>query len=123
MAARRTRQEVRERVVDIFSAALERMIPADESKPLRGHTFLDFENQVEELVRQVATTLLEERAALEPNARVETPGKCPYCGSRRVYLRRRETQTEVLSPHGKAVLYKQHARCRTCGKSFSPSGS
>ena len=123
MAALRTRQEARERVEQIFSAALDRVIPAEESKPLKGGTFLEFEDQIEELVRAVVPTLLEERAALEPNARVETPGRCPHCGSRRVSLRREVTQPEVLSPHGKAVVRKQHARCRACGKSFSPSGS
>lgn len=123
MAALRTRQEARERVEKIFSAALDRVIPAEESKPLKRGTFLEFEDQIEELVRTVVPTLLEERAALEPNARVETPGRCPHCGSRRVSLRREVTQPEVLSPHGKAVVRKQHARCRACGKSFSPSGS
>jgi hypothetical protein len=123
MAALRTRQEARERVAKVFSAALDRVIPQDASKPLKGATFLEFEDQIEDLVRAVVPTLLEERAALEPNASVETPGRCPHCGSRRVYLRHEVTQPEVLSPHGKAVVRKQHARCRACGKSFSPSGS
>ena len=123
MAALKTRQEARERVRQVFSAALDRVIPADASKPLRGVTFLEFEDQVEELVRAVAPTLLEERAALEPNAAVEEVGRCPHCGSRRVYLRRDTLQPEIHSPHGPVVLRKQRARCRACGKSFSPSGS
>ena len=123
MAALRTRQEARERVGQVFSAALDRLIPAEESKPLKGATFLEFEDQTEEPVRAADPTLLEERAALEPNACVETPGRYPHCGSRRVYLRQEVTRPEVLSPHGKAVARKPHARCRAGGKSFSPSGS
>jgi hypothetical protein len=123
MSALRTRQQARERVKQVFSAALDRVIPLEESTPLKGATFLDFEDQVEELVRAVAPTLLEERAALEPNAAVEVAGRCPHCGSRRVYLRQEVTQPEVCSRHGKLVLQKQHGRCRACGKSFSPSGS
>ena len=99
------------------------MIPEDEEKPLKGATFGDFEDQVEQVARSALPVLLEERAALEPNARVETAGLCPRCGSSRVYLKRQETQPEVVSPHGPVVLPKQHARCRACKGSFSPSGS
>ena len=41
MAASRTRQEARERAEKIFSAALGRVIPAEESKPLTGARFWD----------------------------------------------------------------------------------
>jgi hypothetical protein len=99
------------------------MIPPDESVPLRGGTFLDFENQVEEVGRAVLPTLLEERAALEGNAVVDHPGCCPHCGSGRVYLRKETRQGEIRSPHGMVVVQKQEARCRACGGSFSPSGT
>lgn len=123
MPARSTRQEARVRILAAFSAQLDRMIPSDEEVPLKGETFADFEDQVEELARAALPIALEERAALEANAEVESAGRCPHCGSERVYLEGRVTHPEVLSPHGPVVLHKQHARCRACNGSFSPSGS
>lgn len=123
MSARTTRQEARERAVKIFMDSLDRMIPADEAVPLKGSTFLDWENQTEELVRQVAPTLLEERSALEDNALAETGGHCPHCGSDRVYLIKGESDSEIISPHGPVNLPRQRCRCRACGGVFSPSGS
>ena len=123
MPARSTREEARARILATFQAQLDRMIPKDEEVPLKGATFADFEDQVEDLAQTALPVVLEERAALEPNAEVERAGRCPHCGSDRVYLKKEATQPEVRSPHGPVVLYKQHARCRSCGGSFSPSGS
>ena len=123
MPARSTRRQARARIMRAFQAQLDRMIPADEQVPLKGATFADFEDQVEELARSALPVVVEERAALEANAEVVTPGRCPHCGSDRVYLEKRATQSEVLSPHGPVVLHQQHARCRACDRSFSPSGS
>ena len=123
MPARSTRQEARVRIRAAFEAQLDRMIPADEGVPLKGATFADFEDQVENLARSALPVVLEERAALEANAEVVTAGRCPHCGSDRVYLEKQVTQPEVLSPHGPVVLHQQHARCRACDGSFSPSGS
>ena len=123
MPARTTRKDARERVLKAFSAELDRLIPADESVPLRGGTFLDFENQVEALIRTVAPTLLEERADLEANAVAETAGRCPHCSSARTYLKKDACNAELRSPHGRVVVNKQHARCRACGLAFSPSGA
>jgi len=118
-----SRPKARKRVMKTFREALNRVIPPDESVPLRGGTFLDFENQVEEVARALLPTLLEERAALERNARVDDPGRCPHCGSDRVYLKKDQVQAEIRSPHGMVVVEKQQARCRACGRSFSPSGT
>ena len=123
MPARTTRQEARARILAAFQAQLDRMIPEDEEVPLKGATFADFEDQVEALARTALPVALEERAALESNAEVETAGRCPHCGSDGVYLEKQVSQPEILSPHGPVVLRKQHARCRSCGGSFSPSGS
>ena len=123
MPARTTRQEARSRILAAIEVQLERMIPLDEEVPMKGMTFADFEDQVEELARGTLPLVLEERAALEPNAEVETAGRCPRCGSGRVYMNKQTVQSEVLSLHGPLVLYKQKARCRACGESFSPSGS
>jgi hypothetical protein len=124
MAARTTRQQARERLIKTFMASLDKVIPPDEAVPLRGSTFRDWEDQAAELRRAVVPTLLEERAALEDNARVADGGHCPHCGSDAVYLRKQPaaTRPEVTTPDGPAVVEKQHARCRTCGGSFSPAG-
>lgn len=121
MPARTTRQQARERVLKTMIEALDRMIPPDETAPLRGSTFRDWEDQAAEVRRAVLPTLLEERAALEANARVDEPGRCPHCGSDRVYLERQETTPEVITPDGPVVLARQHCRCRACDGSFSPS--
>ena len=102
------------------------MIPEDESVPLKGAIRLrrtDFEDRAEGLARTALPVVLEERAALEPNAEVETAGRCPHCGSEGSYLEKEATQPEVRSLHGPVVLTRQHARCRWCGGSFSPSDS
>ena len=92
MSARRTRQEARQRMLAEMMAALDRVIPAEESKPLRGGTFAAWEDQADEFGRTVMTALLEERAALEDSAEVEEGGRCPQCGSMRVYLKRQTFQ-------------------------------
>jgi len=121
MPALRTRQEARERVLQTMMAALDRIMPADQAKPLKGTTFGSWEDQADEFKRAVIPTLLEERAALESNALVEAGGCCPLCGSDSVYLEKQTTRPEVITPDGPAVIEKQHCRCRTCGGSFSPS--
>ena len=121
MPARTTRKEARERLLKTMMAALDRVIPEDESVPLRGSTFAEWEDQGDVFKRAVLPTLLEERAALEPTARVEAGGRCPHCGSERVYLEKQTTRAEVLSPDGPLEVQKQHCRCRACGGSFSPA--
>ena len=123
MSALTTRQDARERLRKMFEGALDHLIPPDESVPLKGSRFSDFEDQVEALGRDVLPVALEERAALEGNAEVTHPGCCPFCGSARVYLKKEFTQSELQSPQGPVVVRKQHARCRSCGGSFSPSSS
>ena len=121
MSARTTRQEARARILAAFAAQLDRVIPADETIPLKGATFADFEDQVETLAQAALPVALEERSALTASAQVHQAGRCPHCGSEGVYLEKEETQSEVQSRHGPVVLRKQHARCRACGGSFSPS--
>lgn len=121
MPALRSRAEARERLIKLFSDSLDRVIPADEATPLKGSTFRDFEDQADRFRQCLLPALLEERAALEPTAQVERGGHCPYCGSDAVWLERRATQKEIISPHGKLVLSRQRGRCRCCNRSFSPS--
>jgi hypothetical protein len=123
MSAIRTRQEARERIAKNFFDALDRIIPADESVPLKGTTFRDFELQARQVKETVIPTLLEERAALSESASQQQAGLCPRCGSDRTYLEPRDKQKELRSPDGVVVVTRQSARCRACNRSFSPSGS
>ncbi|MHB1768470.1 MAG: hypothetical protein ACYCUV_11555 [Phycisphaerae bacterium] len=123
MSAIRTRQEARERIAKHFFDELDRVIPADESVPLKGQTFRDFELQARQIKEAVIPTLLEERAALSESASQRQAGRCPHCGSDRTYLESRVKQKELRSPDGVVVVTRQSARCRACDRSFSPSGS
>jgi hypothetical protein len=121
MSALISREQARRVAIKAFMSELDRIIPADQAVPLKGAKFIEWEDQVEGLVRTVAPTVLEQRAALEENAAVEQAGRCPHCGSDRVYLEKQTTQPEMIGPHGRAVIRKQHCRCHCCGGSFSPS--
>ncbi len=123
MASTRTRQEAYDRICQDFFSALDRIIPLDESKPLKGQTLRDFELQARELKEAIIPTLLEERAVLSAAAQMPTAGRCPSCGSERTYLESAVRQRELRSPGGPVVLSRQDARCRACNRSFSPSGS
>lgn len=126
MAARTTREAARERMRAAFEAALDRVIPADPATPLRGRTFREWEDQADVFDQTMTPLLLEERAALEDSALVEAGrlGRCPGCGSDRLYLQAPEPRNKALrTPHGEAVLGHQSVRCRACGGSFSPSGA
>src|SRR5258706_13196552 len=81
MPARTTRKEARERLIQTMMAALDRIIPEDESKPLRGTTFGSWEDQTDAFKQAMIQTILAERVGLEENARIENRGHCPRCGS------------------------------------------
>ncbi len=94
-ARRTTRKQARERLFNTILAAVDRIIPENESKPLRGSTFADWEDHTDAFKQAVIPTILEERAALEANAQVDRQqlGRCPFCGSDSVRLR-----TDPLAP-------------------------
>ena len=123
MSAATSRQEALERITKTFRDALERMIPADEGQRLRGTTFRDFELLGQEFKAALMPTLLEEYARLTDSASLKEAGCCPQCGSLRTHWASAPTQNEIRGPDGVMVITKQHGRCRSCGWSFSPSGS
>jgi DNA-directed RNA polymerase subunit RPC12/RpoP len=125
MAARTTREAARARVLATLMKALDEVIPEDEAKPLRGRTFSEWEDQADAFDQAVTSTLLEERAALEDSAQVgaDQLGRCPHCGSDRLYLRREQGNESRRTEHGEVVLMHQRVRCRSCGRTFSPSGA
>jgi hypothetical protein len=123
MSSRTNREQARQRLDAIYFALREKLIPVDESVPLQGGKFIDWENQADQIEQELCTAFMEERAALEASAQVENGGRCPHCGSDRVYLMKQESKVEVRSPHGPVVLHKQRCRCRACDRTFSPSGA
>jgi hypothetical protein len=123
MSATTTRKEALERICKTFHDALERMIPADENQRLSGNTFRDFELQAQAFKAALIPTLLEERARLSGSAEMKEVGCCPHCGSKKTRWTTAPVQKEIRGPDGVLVLTKQHARCRSCDRSFSPSGS
>jgi hypothetical protein len=123
MPATTTRKEALERISKTFHEALERMIPADEDQRLPGDTFRDFELEAQKFKAAVIPTLLEERARLTDSAQMKEAGSCPHCGSLRTRWSGSPVQNEIRGPDGMIVLTRQHGRCRSCDRSFSPSGS
>jgi hypothetical protein len=123
MASLTDRQKARERLTAAFQAELDRLIPVDQNKPLRGGRFIEWEDQADELEHTLCTTFLEERAALEASAHADCGGRCPHCSSESVYLIKQSRKVEVLTPHGAVVLYQQSCRCRSCDRTFSPSAA
>lgn len=121
MPALTTREAARERLLQLFKTALDRAIPANESVPLKGAVFADFENQAYEVGDEVLAALMEERAKLDESALALSAGRCPYCDSVRTYLEKKTVKQDVRSPSGVVVIEKQRCRCRACKGSFSPS--
>ena len=123
MPATTTRKEAIERISKTFRDALERMIPEGESQRLPGDSFRDFELQAQAFKAALIPTLLEERARLTDSAEVKEAGCCPHCGSQQTRWATAPVQKEIRGPDGVMVLTRQQGRCRSCGRSFSPSGS
>ena len=122
MGALTDRQQSRDRLRGVLEELLERFIPSDESKPLRGRTFREWEDHADVFDREMTAAFLEELAALDQAAKVEGSGRCPHCGSDRVYLVKGSHSTELQTKHGRVVLEQQQCRCRACDRVFSPSG-
>ena len=124
MSAITSRQAARERLFQLLQAEVDRQIPADESIPLKGSTFLDWENLAERAGNDFYTAILEERLALSEQAVARpTVGRCPYCSSPRIREVEGAKQAEVRTPRGMLVMSQQTFRCRDCSRSFSPSAS
>ena len=123
MPAQTTRQEARARLRKLYESCLDRFIPPDENIPLKGRTFIEFEEQTYRHGNEVLAAMLEERAKLDAEALVTTAGRCPYCEADRTYLDKKMEQKEVRAPCGTVVLALQAVRCRKCGGAFSPSAA
>lgn len=124
MPALTDRRGARGRLRAAFEAELDRLIPEDESKGLQGQFFRDWEDQADELVALIGRSFLLERSRLEPNAQQEHAGACPHCGEgESTYFLKYRPRGELISRHGEVPVSQQSARCRRCGRTFSPSGA
>ena len=121
MPALTTREAARARLKSIFESALDRLIPPDPGDGLQGNLFIDFEDRVAEHFQPLLAVAVEERAKLDPFAQVDAAraGRCPQCGSEKVYWRQEQRQEEVLCAHGPVVLTLQYCRCRACELTFA----
>lgn len=123
MAGVMTRQEAREHVMKRMKEWMDRRMPEDASKSMKDGVFQEWEDLADEFDREVTAAMMEAMAGLSQQARLEEPGKCPSCGSGNVRWLDEDKQQERQSKHGVVVLPRQVARCRSCGRSFSPSGA
>jgi len=117
------RQQARERMMSVLEKALDKYIPADETRPMKDGKFWEWEDMADEFDREVTGAFLEELAACSAVAGMAEPGGCPHCGSFNTKWLQEEGQRERRSKHGTVVLPRQVARCRRCGRTFSPSGA
>jgi len=58
MSALTDRQKARERLSQVFQSILDKMIPADNSVPLEGRKFVEWEDQGDELARTMVPVAL-----------------------------------------------------------------
>ena len=122
MAGKMTRQEAREHVLTTVKRLVDKYLPEDEKRPVKDGTFWEWEDIGDAFDREATASLLEALAGLSSQAHVEHPGACPFCGCVRVRWLDPGKQQERQSKHGVVVVPRQVARCRSCGRSFSPSG-
>jgi len=123
MAGTLTRQEAREHVMARVKEWLDRKMPEDSAKPVKDGEFREWEDMADEFDREVTAAVVEALAGLSSKAKLQEPGVCPSCGSGNVRWLDEDKQQERQSQHGVMVLPRQVARCRSCGRSFSPSGA
>ena len=123
MAGLSTRQEARDHVMTRVKALLDRMIPEDESQPVKDGVFWEWEEMADAFDREATAALVEALAGLSEQAKLAHPGACPACGCLRTRWLEADKQLERRSKHGVVVVPRQVARCRSCGRSFSPSGA
>ena len=116
-------QEARARLERRLTALCEEYLPEDERRPIKDGKFWEWEEMADAFDREMTAAFLEELAGLSAAAHLKEPGNCPHCGSGNTKWTVPCGQQERQSKHGKVVLPRQVARCRSCGRSFSPSGA
>jgi hypothetical protein len=123
MSRKFSRQEMRERLDGVYQRVRDKYLPADESQPVKDGKFWEWEQLADEFDRELTAAFLEALAGLSSVAALDVPGSCPFCASSNTKWLEEEGQRERQSKHGAVVVPRQVARCRPCGRSFSPSGA
>lgn len=123
MAGILTRQEARAKFDELCRRVRDKYLPADGSQPVAEGKFWEWEDQADAVDRELTAGFLELLGQLSGQAQLADPGACPFCGSPRVRWLHAEGQRERRSKHGAVVLPRQVAQCRSCDRSFSPSGA
>lgn len=119
---RSKREAARGRIMAVVQAALDRHIPLDTRRGVKDGTFWEWEDLADAFDREVTPVFLEELAKLSGQADLAVPGPCPFCESSNTKWLNDQAQRERRSKHGVVVVPRQNARCRSCGRSFSPAG-
>ena len=117
-----SRESARERVLAVVRGALDKYIPADPNQPVKDGKFWEWEELADAFDREVTAAFIEELAGLSAGASLAKPCVCPFCGSANTKWLDDQAKRERQSKHGTVVLPRQVARCRPCGRTFSPSG-
>lgn len=123
MAGELTRQEARAKLDELYHRVRDKFLPEDTAKAVAEGKFWEWEDQADALDRELTGGFLEILGQLSEQAKLEDPGACPFCGSKVVRWLDAEGQRERRSKHGEVVLPRQVAQCRSCDRSFSPSGA
>lgn len=123
MAGELTRQEARTKFDDLCRRVRDKYLPEDSAKPVAEGKFWEWEDQADAVDRELTAGFLEILGQLSGQAKLENPGCCPFCGGQRVRWLDAGGQRERRSKHGEVVLPRQVAQCRSCDRSFSPSGA
>jgi hypothetical protein len=123
MAGELTRQEARSKFDDLCRQVRDKYLPEDLGKGVAEGKFWEWEDQADALDRELTGAFLEILGQLSGGAKLEDPGSCPFCQSVHVRWLDPAGQRERRSKHGAVVLPRQVAQCRSCDRSFSPSGA
>lgn len=123
MAGELTRQEARSKLDALYRRVRDKYLPEAAGQPAAEEKFWQWEDQADALDREFTGGFLEILGQLSGQAKLEHPGCCPFCGGQKVRWLDAGGQRERLSKHGEVVLPRQVAQCRSCDRSFSPSGA
>ncbi len=117
------RLEAREKMMELCQALVDRYIPKKENKNIADGLFVKWEEMADEFEREITGGFLEVLAQMSAGTDLAKPGLCPHWQSGNMKWLDSGGQRERQSEHGPVVVPRQVACCRSCGRSFSPSGS
>ena len=123
MAGLIERLEARDKMMELCQALVDRYIPKKEDKNIADGLFVEWEEMAHEFEREITVGFLEVLAQMSAGTDLAKPGLCPHCQSGNVKWLDSGGQREWQSEHGPVVVPRQVARCRSCDRSFFPSGS